>query len=105
MIEDINPEQLDKLISENSIVVVHFYSAGAFACTLLDNTLEEIKDEYKDKITFVKLDYNKYYDFSRQIVVLATPTILIYKNNIVMEKLMGYMNTNQMKDVLKKFIN
>ena len=49
MIEDINPEQLDKLTSENSIVLVHFYSAGAFACTLLDITLEEIKDEYKDR--------------------------------------------------------
>ena len=39
MIEDINPEKLDKLTSENSIVLVHFYSAGAFACTLLDITL------------------------------------------------------------------
>ena len=60
-------------------VLVEFYSDSCIPCKQLSPILGGIEDDYEDKIKVVKVNVNFDADLAAEYKVMASPTILFFK--------------------------
>lgn len=104
MIKDIEPSQLKEIVDNNSTVLVHFYLEGSMPCTLLDEIFKAIDREYGKKLVIVRIDHKKYYDECIKMKAIITPTIVVFKDGMMLEKEMSYKTKDELMYMLKKYL-
>jgi len=73
-------------------------------CLILSPIIDELSDEYRDRLVFGKLDAD---DSSETIKILGVrniPTILIYKDGQIVERNTGAISKNQLKELIDKHL-
>lgn len=100
LIEIESAAHLDQILQEQDTVLVDFSAPWCGPCKALVPLLEQISENYKDRMTFVKVDIEKCSELAQQYGIRAVPSMLIFKNN---EKV-GAKTGMVMKDALCKWI-
>ncbi|WP_185868290.1 thioredoxin [Blattabacterium cuenoti] len=83
MLQEINDNNFHELIIEshsNKPILVDFWAPWCTPCRTLSEVLEEILDEYKEKVLFFKLNVDKNPTVSSQYGIRSIPTIIFFKN-------------------------
>ncbi len=79
MVEEINADQLDKVISENKVVFVDCYAVWCHPCKILSPILEELHEKYADRgFKVVKIDVDQNQEFSMVNQITGVPSVLVY---------------------------
>ena len=73
---------------KDELVLVDFYSKTCGPCKVMMGILEEISEEL-NQIKFYKIDAHENMDLSVELGIMSVPTILIYKNGEIIERLVG----------------
>ena len=94
-----NETEFNELIN-NKLVLVDFYATWCGPCQLLSDVLEDLEKENKD-LTIIKVDVDKNEQLARKHSVISIPTIEIYKNKQLINKEVGYLSKEEIKDLLK----
>lgn len=82
------------------VIIVDFYADWCQPCKIIEPIFEEISLELKDKYSFAKINIDKCADFAKECEILSIPTIAIFSNGKLIEKINGL----QTKDSLLKRI-
>lgn len=90
-----NGEDLFGLV-EKGIYLVDFYTEWCGPCKMLSSILEEI-----DYMDIIKVDAEKFNDLSIKFGVMSVPTLLFFKDGVVMKKEIGYRTPEEIKEVYK----
>lgn len=88
-----NGEDLFELV-EKGIYLVDFYTEWCGPCKMLSSILEEI-----DYMDIIKVDAEKFNDLSMKFGIMSVPTLLFFKDGVVMKKEIGYRTPEEIKDV------
>ena len=72
-------------------VLVDFWAAWCGPCRAIAPAIEEIAREYVGKLKVVKLDTDESQDVAVQFQVLSIPTLMLFKNGKVVERVIGAM--------------
>lgn len=88
-----NGEDLFGLV-EKGIYLVDFYTEWCGPCKMLSSILEEI-----DYMDIIKVDAEKFNDLSIKFGIMSVPTLLFFKDGVVMKKEIGYRTPEEIKDV------
>ncbi len=99
MIINLNNEDFNELIKDNT-VVVDFYANWCGPCKMLGPVLEEIAKEKNIKL--IKVDVDKHDTLARNYGVMSIPYVLIFKNGEISNKFIGYMPKNSILKELEK---
>lgn len=87
---EINDSNFEKVvIKSNKIVVVDFWAEWCAPCIGIIPVLEELEQEFKDDVVFCKLNIESNKNIYTKYNVRGIPTILIFKDGIVMERSSG----------------
>ncbi len=79
MVEEINADQLEKVISEHKLVFVDCYAVWCHPCKVLTPILEGLYEKYSDKgFKVVKIDVDKNPEFSAVNQITGVPSVLVY---------------------------
>ncbi len=92
-------EEFNKEIN-NDLVLVDFYATWCGPCQMLAPVLEELEKEV-DNLTVVKIDVDMAPELAREHGVLSIPTLEFYKKNKLVDKAIGYLSKEELKDLLK----
>ena len=99
MVKDINDSSFDSIIKEGK-VLVDCYANWCGPCKMLAPIIEELSSEI-DNYAFYKLDVDKNEEISRKYGIMSIPTLLIFENGELKNKLVGFKNKNELEDILK----
>jgi len=94
-----------EVLSSNELVIVDFFTTWCEPCKRMGIILDEIKDEYNEKIKIVKLNVEEEIEIAQKYEVMSVPTILFFKNGNIVENAIGYLEKNKIVDKIENFNN
>jgi thioredoxin 1 len=70
-------------------VLVDFWAAWCGPCKMIAPTVDQLASEYAGKLKVMKLDVDANMEISTRYSVLNIPTLLLFKDGQVVEKMVG----------------
>src|SRR6056297_85540 len=93
-----------EVLDSEGVVLVDFWSDNCDLCLDLMPDVEELAEEYSDKIKFAKLNIKGNRRLAIGQKVLGLPSLVFYKDGEKKEQLSGdELETEDIEEVLKKY--
>ncbi len=86
---NINDADLDVTVKKYTTVVVDCWAPWCGPCRMVGPMLEELAKEMQGKIAFAKLNVDENQATSMKYQIMSIPTMLIFKNGELVDKLIG----------------
>ncbi|QJC33720.1 thioredoxin [Enterobacteriaceae endosymbiont of Donacia provostii] len=100
---NLNDKNFEKEIQKENLVLVDFWAEWCNPCKIFSKILEEVSLEYKNVI-FTKLNIEYYKSIVEKYNIRSIPTILLFKNGNIVDKIIGSITTIQLKNFLNKHL-
>lgn len=101
--ELLNEKNFDEKI-KNGVIVVDFFATWCGPCRMMSPILEEVSEEYEDKIQIYKVDVDDNEKLSKNFGILSIPTILIFVNGEMKEKHVGLWSKEDLTETIEKYL-
>ena len=79
-----------EVLSSDTPVLVDFWAEWCGPCKMIDPIVDQIAEEYEGKIRVAKLDADANPDVLQQYGVMGIPTLILFKNGEVVERITGF---------------
>lgn len=86
-------------IIKKDLVLVDFYADWCGPCQLMSKELEKIKAKNKN-LEIVKINVDKFQNLAMEHGVMSIPTIKIYKSGKEINKIIGYVSSDELESLL-----
>jgi thioredoxin 1 len=96
-------DNFDKTIS-TGITIVDFWAVWCKPCQMQAPIIDELSVEMKDKIKFGKINIDENKFVPQRFAVESIPTMIIFKDGVLVDKLVGFTDKNTLAATLKKHI-
>ena len=88
----------------NGLVLVDFWATWCGPCKMLAPTIDAIATEYKDRVVVGKVDVDENEAIARRFGIMSIPTLFLFKDGEVVEKLVGYRLKTELEQLLNKYL-
>ena len=106
MVKEITVDSFNtEVINSDKLTVVDFYATWCGPCRKLSPILEEVETELSDRVNFAKIDTDDNIDAAKEYQVSGLPTLLVFKNGEVVERMVGLMPKSSIITNIEKHIN
>ena len=104
-IEEINDSNFQHLVLDSKPpVVVDFWAQWCGPWRKLAPVMEQIQNEFIDSIKVYKIDADKNINSAKEYGVISLPSILVFKDGIVKETMVGLMPKSAIVSNIKKYL-
>lgn len=86
-------------------VLVEFGAVWCQPCRILEPVLEELAGEWGDTVTVAKLDVDEAAELTQDYQVLSVPTVMLFKNGKIVERMTGYQPKEKIQDKIEPHIS
>jgi len=98
VVEDGTFEQM--VLKSDKPVLVDFWATWCRPCLMVAPIIDELAEEYGDKVDFVKLDVDENARTASNYGIMSIPTLLIFKDGQPVSHLVGVRPKNELKQNL-----
>ena len=102
-ITELNETNYEGFISEG-ISLVDVWAPWCGPCKTISPIIDELSDEYREQVSFGKLNADDNSEKVRELGVRNIPTIMIYKDGQIVERNTGAISKNQLKELIDKHL-
>lgn len=87
---------------KNGSVLVDFWAEWCGPCKMAAPVIDELSDEYKDKVTVAKLDVDAEPEIAGQYGVMSIPTVILFKDGAEVSRQVGFAGKQGYVQLLQK---
>jgi thioredoxin 1 len=98
---DITADTFEDIISKNDIVIVDFWAEWCGPCKSFAPIYEQVSEQHDD-IVFGKINTETEQELAGHFQIRSIPTLMIFREQVVLFSQPGMMNTIQLADVIGK---
>ncbi len=99
--EKITDENFEKTINSIKPVLVDFYTDWCPPCKMLSPLLDELKEEFADKVDFFKMNIDENPLTANKFGIDRIPTIILFRQGELKDGFIGYMEKEDIKKWLE----
>ena len=89
---------------KEGITLVDFYATWCGPCRMIAPFIEEIDEEYGEKIKVAKLDVDECGEVASKYGVNAIPALLIFKDNELVKSNVGFMPKENIAQLIEEIL-
>ena len=102
----INNQNFESEVIQSEIpVVVDFWATWCGPCLMVAPVLEELANEYENRIKVCKLDVDDNRDTAGAYGIQSIPTIMIFKGGKMVDRLIGAVPKSEFKKMIDKHLS
>ena len=99
-----NPKPFSAVINQEIPVLVDFFAEWCGPCKMMPPILHELKKEFGERITIIKVDVDKNTQAAEQFQVQGVPTLILFQKGVVKWRQSGVVPAQQLKQTIAQFI-
>mgnify|MGYP001473380472 FL=1 len=99
---EITDATLEDVLATDKLVVVDFWAEWCGPCKMIGPIIEQIGEEYKDKVVVGKVDVDDNDEAAAKYGIRNIPTVLFIKNGEVVDKVVGAGGKSLFTDKVEK---
>ncbi|OYT51712.1 thioredoxin [Candidatus Bathyarchaeota archaeon ex4484_135] len=101
---ELTDQDFRSFVKSGGLVVVDFWAPWCPPCRYLAPIIKELAREYAGRIKFGKLNVDKNPKTARRYGIRAIPTLLVFKNGSLVDRIIGAMPKEMLEAKLKKHL-
>jgi thioredoxin len=91
-----------EVLNSDKPALVDFWAPWCGPCRAIAPVLDELANEYKGKVTVAKVNVDENRKLAGNHGVMSIPTMILFKNGKVMDKLIGLVPKERLKELMDK---
>jgi len=100
----ITDANIEEVLKTDQLVVIDFWAEWCGPCKMVGPIIEQISEEFKERVTVGKLDVDNNDDTTSKYGIRNIPTVLFIKNGEVVDKVVGAGPKNMFTDKINKLL-
>lgn len=100
----ITDADFNQFISSYPLVVVDFWAEWCAPCRIIAPIVENLAKTYAGKVVFGKLNVDENPTTAAKYRIAAIPTLVILKNGVEVERIVGVVPKNIIETTIKKYL-
>ncbi len=94
----------EEVLKADKITLVDFWATWCGPCRKLSPLIDELANEYTDKVKFVKIKADENMQTSQKYSISGVPSLLLFKNGEPVERIVNLVPKNIIENALNKHL-
>ena len=100
---DISDDNFDsEVLKSDKPVLIDFWAEWCGPCKVLGPVIDEVAEDYSDKVKFVKLNIDNNASNTQKFGIRGIPTLLLFKNGEKIDTSVGVLSKSELASFLDK---
>ena len=91
-----------ELLQDEKLVIVDFWATWCGPCRMIAPILQELADQYGDKIIVAKVDVDEQGELAQRYRIMSIPTLMLFKQGQLVDNAIGARPKAALEQMLNK---
>ena len=92
----------EEVLQSEKLVLVDFWANWCGPCKMIAPVLEQIAEEYKEKVKIGKVNVDEESEIARQYQILSIPTLILFKKGKIMNVSVGFHSKSEIEKIIQQ---
>ncbi len=93
-----------EVLNSDKPVLVDFWAQWCGPCRAVAPIISELAVEYNERVKVGKVNVDEVYELAAQFRIMSIPTLMLFKNGQIVERIVGAMSKAEFKEMLDRNI-